>query len=230
MYIRSVKAVKIKLAFRNVHGETPEVALLDSGATENFLDCNVWKSMKIGRFKMERSIPIRNVDGTKNKSGNIEYFCWLLVNLGSERAKMKFYLTSLGNDRMILGYPFLWYFNPEIDWRTAQLKGQVTIETLGQTAIQRKIEEWTKIDRHHKWGRTIQARKTTTAQVMAHKAREKKPEAPAKELPKEYQKHWKVFSEKLAQRFPPKRREDMAIELLPGAPTSINCNIYPLNS
>ena len=63
---------------------------------------------------------------------------------------MKFYLTSLGNDRIILGYPFLWYFNPEIDWRTAQLKGQVTIETLKQTAIQCKIEEWTKIDRHHK--------------------------------------------------------------------------------
>ena len=76
----------------------------------------------------------------------------------------------------------------------------------------------------------IQARKTTTAQVWAHKAREKKPEAPTKELPKEYQRHWKVFSEKLAQRFPPKRQEDMAIELLPGAPTSINCKIYPLNS
>ena len=55
-------------------------------------------------------------------------------------------------------------------------------------------------------------------------------EAPEKELPKEYQKHWRVFSEKLAQRFPPKCREDMAIELLPGAPTSINCKIYPLNS
>ena len=146
MYIRSVKAVKIKLAFRNVHGVTPEIVLLDSGATENFLDLNVWKSTKIGRFKMERSILIRNVDRTNNKSGNIEYFCWLPVNLGSERAKMKFYLTSLGNDRIILGYPFLWYFNPEIDWRTAQLKGQVTIETLKQTAIQRKIEEWTKID------------------------------------------------------------------------------------
>ena len=146
MYIRSVKAVKIKLAFRNVHGVTPEVVLLDSGATKNFIDSNVWKSMKIGRFKMERLIPIRNVNGKKNKSENIEYFCWLLVNLGSEKAKMKFYLTSLGNDRIILGYPFLWYFNPEIDWRTAQLKGQVTIETLKQTAIQCKIEEWTKID------------------------------------------------------------------------------------
>ena len=64
--------------------------------------------------------------------------------------------------------------------------------------------EWTKIDQHHKWGQTIQAQKTTTAQVWAHKAREKKLEAPEKELPKEYQKHWKVFSKNLAQRFPPK--------------------------
>ena len=48
MYIRSVKAVKIKLAFRNVHSVTPEIALLDSRATENFLDLNVWKLMKIG--------------------------------------------------------------------------------------------------------------------------------------------------------------------------------------
>ena len=39
------------------------------------------------------------------------------------------------NDRIILGYPFLWYFNLDIDWRTAQLKGQVTIETLKQMAI-----------------------------------------------------------------------------------------------
>ena len=68
------------------------------------------------------------------------------------------------------------------------------------------------------------------AQVWAHKAQEKEPAAPKKELPKEYQKHWKVFSEKLAQRFPPKQQEDMAIKLLLGAPTSINCKIYPLNS
>ena len=53
MYIRSVKAVKIKLAFKNIHGVTLEVALLNSRATENFLDLNVWKSMKIEQFKME---------------------------------------------------------------------------------------------------------------------------------------------------------------------------------
>ena len=131
---------------------------------------------------------------------------------------------------MILGYPFLWYFNPIIDWRTAKLKGQVTIETLKQTAIQKKIQEWTKMDRHHKWNRVLKAQKTTTAQVWVHQAQEQKEQKPEEiTLSKEYQKHWRVFSKKLSQRFSPEQREDMAITLLPGAPTSINCKIYPLN-
>jgi hypothetical protein len=29
---------------------------------------------------------------------------------------MKFYLTSLGGDNFILGYLFLYAFNPEVDW------------------------------------------------------------------------------------------------------------------
>jgi hypothetical protein len=87
---------------------------------------------------------------------------------------MKFYLTSLGNDRMILGYPFLWYFNPTIDWRTAKLKGQITIEMLTQKAIQKKVQDWTNVNRHPKWSQVIQAWKTMTTQVWAHQAQEQK--------------------------------------------------------
>jgi hypothetical protein len=41
MYIRSVKAVKIELAFKTVYHMAREIVLLDSGATENFLDLEV---------------------------------------------------------------------------------------------------------------------------------------------------------------------------------------------
>jgi hypothetical protein len=30
--------------------------------------------------------------------------------------KIDFYVTSLGQDRIVLGFPFLQEFNPEIDW------------------------------------------------------------------------------------------------------------------
>jgi hypothetical protein len=30
---------------------------------------------------------------------------------------MKFFLTDIGKDHFILGYPFLYAFNPEMDWK-----------------------------------------------------------------------------------------------------------------
>jgi hypothetical protein len=58
--------------------------------------------------------------------------------------------------------------------------------------------------------------------------RERSKLEPEAMIPTEYKKNWKVFNETLAQRFPSKREEDLQIELLPGAPTSINCKVYPL--
>jgi len=40
---------------------------------------------------------------------------------------------------------------------------------------------------------------------------------------------WKVFDLKAAERFSLQRDEDVRIELLLGAPTAINCKVYPLN-
>ena len=63
---------------------------------------------------------------------------------------------------------------------------------------------------------------------MAHKWQAKQGKEAQRGLPKEYQRHWKVFDEQLAQRFPPSRIEDMKIRLHPDAPKTINCKVYPL--
>jgi hypothetical protein len=47
-------------------------------------------------------------------------------------------------------------------------------------------------------------------------------------IPKEYQRHHKVFSDQQATHFPPSQPEDHAIKLIPGAPETINCKVYPL--
>ena len=78
-------------------------------------------------------------------------------------------------------------------------------------------------------GQAIYVRKTTIAQRWAHQGQKKERKEEEEKLPKEYQRHWKVFDEKLAQRFPPERGEDMKITLLPNAPQTINCKVYPLN-
>jgi hypothetical protein len=48
------------------------------------------------------------------------------------------------------------------------------------------------------------------------------------EIPKEYQKFAKVFSEEELQRFLPSCSCDHAIEFKPGAPDAINCKVYPM--
>jgi hypothetical protein len=61
-------------------------------------------------------------------------------------------------------------------------------------------------------GQTLEINQTTAATqwaIDAHKESTKE----ATELPSHYRQHWRVFSEKLAQRFPPTRKDDHAIKL-----------------
>jgi hypothetical protein len=48
------------------------------------------------------------------------------------------------------------------------------------------------------------------------------------ELPKEYQEFTRLFSDEAADRFPPAREWDHAIDLKPGAPNALDCKIYPM--
>ena len=48
-------------------------------------------------------------------------------------------------------------------------------------------------------------------------------------IPKEYQRHKRVFSEEESQRFPPSRPWDHKIKFLPRAPKTMDCKVYPLN-
>jgi hypothetical protein len=48
------------------------------------------------------------------------------------------------------------------------------------------------------------------------------------EIPQEYQRFAKVFSEEESKQFPPRRTCDHAIEFKPGAPDAIECKIYPM--
>jgi hypothetical protein len=60
---------------------------------------------------------------------------------------------------------------------------------------------------------------------LAIQAGEQKTDA---ELPKEYQDFARLFSDEVADRFPPSREWDHAIDLKPGAPDAIDCKVYPM--
>jgi hypothetical protein len=68
--------------------------------------------------------------------------------------------------------------------------------------------------------------RTNFAQEWARKA--KQGQTLEVRLPDEYERHKIIFDENAAKCFPPSWPKDHAIRLKPGAPSEINCKIYPL--
>jgi hypothetical protein len=63
----------------------------------------------------------------ENQEEIISKSCVLCVQYGEQQLTQQFYVINLGQDHVILGYPWLWEFNPEIDWEEGQLLGSGVI-------------------------------------------------------------------------------------------------------
>src|ERR1700741_1466531 len=226
-------------------------ALLDSGATDNFISNVVVNRFKIPTYKLERPKIIRNVDGTKNTIGNVTHACDLTIQYNGKQNKMQFYIIDLGSDSMILGYPFLAETNPKIDWARNTFPGRVK-------ALSKDAYLWTPKKQKYTEGNyylehddmtpeeeqrkyipsnerntltylNIWLKRTTKATELAIQVADKKKRTWQEQVPTEYHKFGKVFSETKAQRFPGPRPWDHAIDLKPGAPETLDYIVYPLS-
>jgi Retroviral aspartyl protease len=109
-------------------------ALIDSGATENFIDYRMAVRWRLNTKELWHPWKVYNVDRTENQGGIISKSCILCVWRGEQQIAQRFYVTNLGQDHVILGYPWLQEFNPDIDWEEGQLIGEgVKLEEIGIT-------------------------------------------------------------------------------------------------
>jgi len=106
------------LTLMSLRGTFQEKALLDSRAMENFINDTTVEWLKLGTTSMGTSVMLRNIDRTSNKLGKIMQFLNLQVAKGNKKATQRFFVSHLKGDRIILGFPWLEKFNPEIDWPT----------------------------------------------------------------------------------------------------------------
>jgi predicted aspartyl protease len=123
MYITRHRNLEIQLDFLTYMGKAEEIALIDSGATENCIDYRTVAKLRLGTQKLSKPRPIINVDGTRNSGGIVEHCVHLYVSQGQKEERLKFFVTNLGKDQIILGYPWLEAFNPDINWGEGQIKG-----------------------------------------------------------------------------------------------------------
>jgi hypothetical protein len=95
-------------------GET--IALVDCGATENFMSLPCAQKMGLPIKPLTRPQKLFNMDGTENKSGQLKHYTDLSLQTGSNRTYYRFYLSDLGKNTIILGYPWFTSAQPNIDW------------------------------------------------------------------------------------------------------------------
>jgi hypothetical protein len=81
--------------------------LVDSGAGGIFMDQNYARKHGFNLTKLEYPITARNVDGTKNKQGTIQYYTNLDIQVNGKTNTERFLITGLGNQKIILGLPWL---------------------------------------------------------------------------------------------------------------------------
>ena len=73
MYITRKLAIKVPMYFKGA--KKVKIALLDSGATENFLNYRTVQKLKINTSRLPQLRQVFNIDGTENKAGNISTTC-----------------------------------------------------------------------------------------------------------------------------------------------------------
>jgi hypothetical protein len=81
--------------------------LVDSGAGGIFMDQNYAQKHGFNLTKLEYPITAQNVDGTENKQGTIRYYTDLDLQVNSKTNMERFLITGLGNQKIILGLPWL---------------------------------------------------------------------------------------------------------------------------
>jgi predicted aspartyl protease len=123
MYVTKRNALKIPFDFQTYMAKVKERALIDSGATENFINHKTVERLHLETKELKVPQPVFNVDGTHNKAGMITRMIYLYITLGNQEHRLQFFITDLGKDQMILGYPWLKQFNPDINWADATMKG-----------------------------------------------------------------------------------------------------------
>ena len=196
------------------------IALVNSGATENFMNLTYARWLKLPIHPLERPRKIFNVDGTENKSGELKYYTDLEVQTGTTKSPLRFFLTDLGENKAILGYSWFAATQPRIDWKRGWIDSlQLPIIFRAPDAKKARFTP-----RSVNKPRPITKDRYFISKVMVGEvATEEKPN-----IPVQYQRHAKIFSEQESQRLPKHTVWDHAIELLPGAPSTLPGRLLPL--
>jgi len=106
----------LKLDATDTMEETSTEAMVDTGATGDFIDQDFVARAKLLTRKLSQPIPVYNVDGTLNEARSIREVVDMIMTYDRHSERILLAVTHLGKQSMILGFTWLDKHNPEIDF------------------------------------------------------------------------------------------------------------------
>ena len=218
---------------------------MDSGATDNFISNKLLKRLKIGKLQLKNPRTVWNIDGTHNKSGTILECVNLLVQVGDRRHEMCFLIMDLGEDEIVLGYPWQAAYQLCIDWKNAMLdeEEQPLVIRTSDPSLDKEVawicKAWIQCAEDlAEPGEEIfvqkldseQIQKASTSTQLAAKAKPQEEKTLDQIIPPQYHKWRRVFSENEAWCLPEHQPWDISINLIGGNNHVLDCKMYPLTS
>ena len=182
-------------------------ALLDSGATGLVMSEEFVRRHKFKRTRLERPVYVRNVDSMLNYVGPI--VDTVEVEIFFKRHKERTSIDVIGGQKwsVILGMPWLRRHNPEIDWKTGEVKMTKCPDECGKkwkTGRQTKPGWKKQEEREEKKERrrpTIEEEDLMELRVTEEM------------VPRRFHKYLKLFKKKDSERMPTRKIWDHAIDL-----------------
>uniref|UniRef100_R4GDC8 CCHC-type domain-containing protein n=1 Tax=Anolis carolinensis TaxID=28377 RepID=R4GDC8_ANOCA len=161
-------------------------AMIDSGATNNFIDREYADSLGLQYHDFKNARVVQAIDGRPLKTGPVSQWSeptrmWIREHM----EEISFFVTEVPHFPVILGIPWLTLHDPNISWSNREL--QFASPYCQNHCLVAKV-----------------CHATDTEPIIT--------------LPKKYSEYWDVFNEKEAEKLPPHRPYDCAIDLVEGAP------------
>ena len=96
--------------------------MVDSGASTTFISRRFVQDNHVATQRLDRPIPLFNIDGTLNRDGTISEVAILGLQIGDHVEKVIFMVTDIGSEDVIVGLDWLRKHNPEVHWDQGTLR------------------------------------------------------------------------------------------------------------
>ena len=113
--------VMIKVNFHGKYENVSINAMIDSGATEDFIDKRICDKHHIPTKMAEKPREIYLADGNLSEMGPITPIAEVPMEIGGHKELATLQVANLQNHEIILGMPWLKGHNPKIDWEEQKM-------------------------------------------------------------------------------------------------------------